>query len=74
MKTCWFVVIHANGAWWVDCEGRAYGPFASNDQAREYAQKIAVTFADPSRRSEVWAPGEQGKLKLIWSGADPKGR
>ena len=72
MKTCWFVVIQANGAWWVDCEGRAYGPFAARDQALEYARKAAVTFGDPARRSDIWAPSsDNGKFELVWSGPAP---
>jgi hypothetical protein len=71
MKTCWFVVIQANGAWWVDCEGRAYGPFGAKDQALQHAREIAVTYADPARRSDIWAPTSEGKLELIWSGPPP---
>jgi hypothetical protein len=71
MKTCWFVVVEASGAWWVDCEGRAYGPLASKSEALDYARTIAVTYGDPRRRSDVWAANGDGKFELVWSGPPP---
>lgn len=71
MKTCWFVVIRANGAWWVDCEGHAFGPMDDKQEAARLAQKIAETYGDPERRSDVWVPNEAGKHELVWSGAEP---
>ena len=72
MKTCWFVVIQANNAWWVDCEGRAYGPMSDRDEAARLARKIAETYADPGRRSDVWVPNDEGKHELVWSGKAPQ--
>jgi hypothetical protein len=71
MKTCWFVVIESRGAWWVDCEGRAFGPLESREEAQDYARKLAETYGDPERRSDVWVPDDQGKLRLTWSGPAP---
>lgn len=71
LKTCWFIVIHSRDQWWVDCEGKAYGPLASADEAIVYAKKIAVTFGDPNRRNDVWVAGASDRLELIWSGPDP---
>ena len=65
MRTNWFIVVLANGKWWVDNEGHAFGPFPSKqiaaDQAREYAQKLG----DPERRSLVYWPDDSGKPVLF---------
>ena len=71
MKTCWFIVIESMGSWWVDCEGKAYGPFESRDDAQSQARRIAMTYGDDGRRSEVFAPTDQGSHRLIWKGPVP---
>ena len=45
MKTCWFIVIESMGSWWVDCEGKPYGPFDSSTDAAVAAKRIALTYA-----------------------------
>ena len=67
MKTCWFVVIRTPSAWWVDCEGKAYGPFSTREEAAEDAVRLAQAFGDPARRSDVYVPDDDSKLKLVWS-------
>lgn len=71
MKTCWFVVIKVHDDWWVDCEGKAYGPFSTKEDAAIDGTKLARTFGDPTRRSEVWMPDEEGKFRQIWVGPTP---
>lgn len=71
MKTCWFVVIFSNETWWIDCEGKSYGPFEDQRAAEEDAVRLAEAFGDPSRRSLVYAPDELGTLRLLWSEAQP---
>jgi hypothetical protein len=68
MKSCWFVVIRAPTAWWVDCEGKAYGPFETREEAAESAVHLARAFGDPERRSDVYVPDDSQKLRLVWSG------
>lgn len=68
MRTCWFIVVESLGKWWVDCEGKAYGPFANRDQATEEARTIARTFGDPTRTSRVYVPTDNGDHRMIWSG------
>jgi hypothetical protein len=70
MNTCWFVVIQSRGAWWIDCEGKSYGPFTSRNDAKEAAVTIAKTFGDRTRRSLVFAPDDEGKQHLVWSEGD----
>ncbi|WP_055048851.1 hypothetical protein [Devosia sp. A16] len=71
MKTCWFIVIESMGSWWVDCEGKAYGPFSSREEAQSEARRIAITYGDGQRRSEVFAPTDHGSHRLIWKGPVP---
>jgi hypothetical protein len=72
MVTCWFIVIESGGRWWVDCEGRAYGPLDAKHEAMGYARKIAETYGDPKRQSQVWVPRSGGRPELIWSGSKPQ--
>jgi hypothetical protein len=67
MQTCWFIVIESMEQWWVDCEGKAYGPFASKDEAQIEAVRIAITYGDISRRSEVFVAESDGSHRRIWA-------
>lgn len=67
MQTCWFIVIESMGQWWVDCEGKAYSPFASRDEAKIEAVRIAITYGDALRRSEVFVAGPDGVHRRIWA-------
>lgn len=73
MRTCWYIVIEAMGAWWVDCEGKAYGPFDSDETARTEARRIALAYGDEARRPEVWAAEPDGTHRRIWAGPPPIG-
>jgi hypothetical protein len=70
MRTCWYIVIEAMGAWWVDCEGKAFGPFDSEEIARSEAPRIALAYGDETRRAEVWATEPNGPRR-IWAGPLP---
>jgi hypothetical protein len=72
MVTCWFIVIESGGRWWVDCEGRTYGPLGDKHEAMGYARKIAEIYGDPKRQSQVWVPRIGGRPELIWSGSNPQ--
>ena len=67
MNPCWFLIIRSGDRWWVDCEGKAYGPFESVEDARSNAIRFAEIFAEPKRVSQVFAPDESGRLRMIWS-------
>ena len=69
MQTEWFVVIRARGAWWVDNEGTAFGPFPTCEQAGAEALTIARSFGERRRRAQVYVPDQSGKHRLIWEGA-----
>ena len=72
MRTCWFIVIKSRDAWWVDREGRAFGPIESLDEAIQYARRIAETQRDPGRRSQIWVPGLEGRPVLFWQEPEPR--
>ena len=67
MKTCWFVVIKSYDRWWVDREGRMFGPVDDRDEAVSYARMLAEAHGDPERQSQVWLYEEVGRPVLIWS-------
>jgi hypothetical protein len=67
MRTCWFIVIESVGQWWVDCEGKAYGPFETQDEAKIEAVRIAITYGDRDRRSEVFVANADGAPRRIWA-------
>lgn len=46
MKTRLFLVIISRGQWWVDCEGKSFGPFESSDVAISGAVHYAEVFDD----------------------------
>ena len=64
-RTNWFIVVQANGRWWVDNEGHAFGPFPSREFAALEALDYARKLGDTDRVSQVFWPGEDGKPKLI---------
>lgn len=61
-----YLVVHCRDTWWVDCDGKAFGPCASKEAAIHSAQKLISIFEDPARRAEIWAPDEGGRTKLMW--------
>lgn len=69
MRTEWFVVIEARGAWWIDKEGTEFGPFSSRESARHEAMAIARNLGTRERRPLIYAPDDEGKQVLVWEGA-----
>ena len=65
MRTNWFIVIQTAGAWWVDNEGHAFGPFATREAAADEAIAYARRLGDPGRRSLIYGPYDSGKQQLI---------
>jgi len=68
MKTRWFLVIWSSGQWWVDCEGRSFGPFDGAAEATAAAIRYAEVFTADDRESQVWAPDETGRMRQVWAG------
>ncbi len=69
MKTAWFIVVKSAGAWWVDFEGTAHGPFRDLDMAKIEAISLARAFDARDRQAVVYAPDEEGTHRAIFRGA-----
>ncbi len=61
MASRWFIVIESMGRWWVDCEGRAFGPFDNRDEANEVARRLAEDEVDAGRKPQVFIPDGAGQ-------------
>jgi hypothetical protein len=66
MSRALYVVILSREKWWVDFEGRAYGPYASINEATDEARQLARFCAHTGRPSEVLVPDEHGRYRLVW--------
>ena len=66
MRTAWFIVIESLDRFWVDYEGKAYGPFEDQAHAEREGQRLAETYGDRRRQIELWSPDRDGKLKRTW--------
>lgn len=69
MATSWYIVIHSGGQWWVDHEGRPYGPYRSLAEASDGAVRLARLQGD-ERDWEVFAPGHDHRHRRIAARAD----
>ncbi|MFD2647433.1 hypothetical protein ACFSX5_06430 [Devosia albogilva] len=67
-STCLYIVLKAGEGWWVDREGKAFGPCGTKDDAEGAAFKLIELFGDPERPAEVWSPDDSGKIQLVWRG------
>lgn len=69
LSSTWFIVVFSNGQWWVDHEGKPYGPYASADEASEGAVRLARFISEDSKW-EVFAPGADGRHVLVSARSD----
>ena len=69
MKTCWFLVVRVRDSWWVDSEGKSFGPFETVERATSNAIRFGEIFNDAARQSQVWAPDDHGRMRQVRSGA-----
>jgi hypothetical protein len=66
--SCVYLILQINGEWWVDREGKSCGPCKTKEEAENSAFHLLELFGDPERRAEVWSPGDDGRMRLIWKG------
>ena len=64
-----YIVLLSGDRWWVDFDGKTSGPFSSEEEAHAAAMARATTFGDPKRPAEIYAPGPDGRFRLIFSRA-----
>jgi hypothetical protein len=68
-----YIVLHSRHRWWVDFEGRAFGPFTSKEIARTEAISMARFMGSTGRQTEVRVPDETGRWWMEWE-SDPDHR
>lgn len=61
-----FLVFPNRGLWWVDLEGRAQGPFASQGDAIEAAVGLARAAERSGREARILAPGTDRDAEVDW--------
>jgi hypothetical protein len=61
-----YIVLHSREKWWVDFEGRAFGPFSSKNTATMEAISLARFIAHTGRQAEVRAPDGSGRFPVEW--------
>lgn len=66
MSTSWFIVVFSAGQWWVDHEGKPYGPYANRDEARDGAIRLARV-AGGDRDWQVFAPDDENHHAMVAS-------
>ena len=64
-----YIVVFANGKWWIDYEGDSTGPFSNQDVAVANATALASTADRMGRRSEVRLL-DAGKSRILFMSAD----
>jgi hypothetical protein len=67
MSRALYVVILSRSRWWVDFEGKAYGPFDTKELAAAEARHLAQFSAHSGRSSEVLVPDEGGRHRVVWT-------
>ena len=71
IPTAIYIVIDSRGGWYVDFEGKSYGPFADTETAAIEAGDLAKFSAHAGRRSQVHVPDGLGSYRIAWqSGTD----
>ena len=67
MKSSWLMVIRSQGSWWVDHEGKPFGPFKEMQTATDGAIRLAETFGASGPQYLVWAPDHEGQMRTVWT-------
>lgn len=64
-----YLIIFSRNEWWVDFEGRAFGPFGSRENAALEARALARFQSSAGQVSEVLVPDSEGRYWVVWSSA-----
>lgn len=62
-----FMVLSSRGQWYVDFEGRNWGPFQTREAAALEARSQAKNLSRSGRICEVIVPDDRGQRWVIWS-------
>jgi len=63
-----YLIVYALQNWWIDIDGRSFGPFFDKETAMLDAIEMARKFGDPGVQIELWAPDEGGRNRVMWKG------
>lgn len=66
--TCCYIVVEIMGTWWIDVEGKPFGPCEDKEDAVTCAFKLIEMFGDRSRAAAIYAPDSDNHTRLIWKG------
>lgn len=66
MSTAIYIVFLARDAWWVDLDGRSFGPYATDEEAKAFALARATETSDLGGRSEVRMSGPGHDNELLY--------
>ena len=66
MKKSVYLVYASHGAWWVDLEGKAFGPRRTREDATTEAIAMAQRAIRAGTPSEVLVPGEDRHYQVAW--------
>jgi len=69
--SCWYLVVESLGKWWVDCEGKPFGPFDEMTSATAGAIRLAEVFGDEERQLQVMVPDGEGQFRVVWERFGP---
>jgi hypothetical protein len=61
-----YIVIFSGSNWWVDLEGKAYGPFPTREAAKQQAIVLAAAAGSTGRQREVRVPDDRSRYTVAW--------
>lgn len=67
-----YLVLQSQQRWWVDFEGKTFGPFTSRDLALREASSMARFTSESGRHAQVRASGEGGRMQIEWDSKAPR--
>lgn len=67
MARALYVVIFSREKWWIDLEGRAFGPYESREQATEEGRQMARFASHSGQICELLRPDERGRYQVVWT-------
>jgi hypothetical protein len=69
-RVTWYIVIFSKGRWWIDCEGKPYGPFDNEADAIAEGPKFITLMGNPDHRNDLYVRDDDGRYRVVWSSED----
>ena len=61
-----YLVIYSREHWWIDCEGKPYGPFETEAEAIAEGPEFITLMGNSDHRNELHARDDDGRFQMIW--------